>query len=292
MLVVQVVEILLRIYAYKWKYFWNVPDDVFSQLANRYDFLIVLFTVALYTLTRFSGHTPFYGFAPVGAPDRAVLAVPLFRVFTAVPSIRRLVLGLVFAAPLYATLALMLFCIIYIYAVVGVSVFVQKFWSIPGFTGNFGSPSAVFDSFTQAFITLYQMLVMAGWSSTMQSATTWLDGGERYSLYFISFVIIVGLLFTNLLIGLISNAYQRITELTQHDRKVSLLEMHSVFTSSHGEGGVEAISVDVVDNRVTVHEMAFMENLPVVAETTTLPVEVPFELLVTAPFSMNKCLCD
>ena len=46
--------------------------------------------------------------------------------------------------------------------------------------------------------------------------------------------------------------------------QVSLLEMHSVFTSSHGEGGVEAISVDVVDNRVTVHEMAFMENLPVV----------------------------
>ena len=159
---------------FQWKYFWNVPDDVFSQLANRcglscfliaaviasfssffccrvscehvcaehsshkckpqifcpfleplplqaislspdphlplpllllcnrYDFLIVLFTVALYTVTRFSGHTPFYGFAPVGAPDRAVLAVPLFRVFTAVPSLRRLVLGLVFAVPLYA----------------------------------------------------------------------------------------------------------------------------------------------------------------------------------------------
>ena len=82
-----------------------------------------------------------------------------------------------------------------------------------------------------------------------------------------------------------------------HNLSLSLPHMHG-FSSYDRARAICAGDLKGCDGSIT--KTAFTARILtppspfafVQAETTTLPVEVPFELLVTAPFSMNKCLCD
>lgn len=65
-----------------------------------------------------------------------------------------------------------------------------------------------FDSFLQSLLTLYQMLVGAAWSVTMSSSLLTFSANSGFMLYFVSFVLLVGVLFANLFLGIVISSFE------------------------------------------------------------------------------------
>jgi hypothetical protein len=99
-------------------------------------------------------------------PFRCVLALPLLRLLTSISGLRVTFLGLMYVLPLSAGgVILQLICIFYVYGVLGCILFARTFNLLP----DNQMPESVFDSFAQSQLTLYQLLLGAGWTALLDS---------------------------------------------------------------------------------------------------------------------------
>lgn len=173
------IEILLKIIAHG-----NKPWEFFRNSWNVFDFVIVLVC-----------------FLPLNSHFVAVLRLArilrVLRLVTVLPRLQVLVGALLRSIPSMGYVGMLLFLHFYIYAVIGTFVFG------PNDPGHFGTLGA-------SLLTLFQVVTLEGWVDimNMQMATS---PGYGPPLYFISFIVIGGMIILNLFIGVIMNSMQEST---------------------------------------------------------------------------------
>ena len=171
MLAVFVVEIGLRIVAHRLAFFRD-PWSVF-------DFLVT--AVAL---------------VPAAGPFsvlRALRVLRVLRLLTMVPSMRRVVGGLLSAIPGLASVVAIIGIIFYVSAVIATKLFAERF---PDWFGTLG----------ESAYTLFQVMTLESWS--MGIARPVMDAYPYAWIFFVAFILVSTFTMLNLFIAIIVNAMQ------------------------------------------------------------------------------------
>jgi len=175
MLTVFTVELLLRIYAWRGRFF----TDAWS--------LFDLFVVVI-ALVPASG--PF-------AVLRALRVLRVLRLLTMVPSMRRVVAALLGALPGLGSIAMLLLLVYYVFAVIATKLFGESF---PDWFGSIGS----------SLYTLFQVMTLESWS--MGIARPIMEEFPYAWIFFIPFILVATFTMLNLFIAIIVNAMQSFSE--------------------------------------------------------------------------------
>jgi voltage-gated sodium channel len=163
-----VIEIILRIYAARWKFFYDGW--------NLFDFTIVLISLA-----------PFLGNL---SALRAVRILRALRLLSVVPMFRNVLQGILVAIKNSVPVAIVLGVIFYIYGVMSSKLF--------------GATDPVhFADLDTALLTLFQIMTLDSWNAIVRPLIEvhWWAG-----LFFISFVLIAVFILLSIVIGIASEA--------------------------------------------------------------------------------------
>jgi voltage-gated sodium channel len=174
-LAVFVVEIAARLFVHRGAFFRD-PWSVFD------------FAVVAIALVPASG--PF-------AVLRALRVLRVLRVLTIVPSMRRVVGGLLAAIPGLGSIAAVLALIFYVFAVIATKLFGASF---PDWFGTIG----------RSLFTLFQVMTLESWSMGISRPV--MEDYPYAWLFFIPFILIATFTMLNLFIGIIVNAMQSFTD--------------------------------------------------------------------------------
>lgn len=174
-----VIEILLKLYAYRLNFFRNGW--------NNFDFIIV--AIAL---------IPSSGSLEV---LRALRILRLLRLINAVPSMRRVVTGMLRAIPGAVSVAGLLAILFYIGAVMSTNLFGDSF---PEWFGSMGA----------SMYTLFQIMTFESWS--MGIVRPVMDVYPQAWMFFIPFIIVTSFTVLNLFIGIIIDAMNEAKEEETH----------------------------------------------------------------------------
>jgi len=204
-----VVEILIKLYAFGWRFFrsgWNV-----------FDFLIV--AVAL---------------VPASGPFEVLRALRILRVLrllSQIDRLRRIVDSLMHALPGMGWTAALLLLVFYIFAVMGTMLFGELF---PEYWGSLGA----------SFFTLFQIMTLESWSSGI--ARPMLEQIPLSWMYFVPFILVSSFMVLNLFIAIIVTATnaihadeealerkQLLEELRRINRRLESIEQHAGGDSDH-----------------------------------------------------------
>lgn len=175
LLAIFVLELLLRIYAYRLAFFRD-PWSLF-------DFSVV--AIALLPATgQFS-------------VLRALRVLRVLRVLTIVPSMRRVVSALLGSLPGLGSIAMVLLLIYYVFAVIATKLFGAAF---PEWFGSLGA----------SFYTLFQVMTLESWSMGISRPV--MEQFPYAWLFFVPFILIATFTMLNLFIAIIVNTMQTFTE--------------------------------------------------------------------------------
>merc|ERR1740117_939824 len=86
--------------------------------------------------------------------------------FSSIKLVRGIVMGMLTILPLYAHVMTLLLVLFYMFAVVGCWLFAGQF----AYVNSYDMPMANFDSFIDALLTLYQLLIGEAWDGVMETA--------------------------------------------------------------------------------------------------------------------------
>lgn len=174
-LAIFVLEITARIFAYRAAFF--------RDLWSLFDFAVV--AIALVPAT---GQL---------AVLRALRVLRVLRVLTIVPSMRRVVGGLLAAIPGLSSIAMVLALVFYVFAVITTNLFSADF---PDWFGTLG----------RSLYTLFQIMTLESWS--MGIVRPVMDVYPYAWAFFVPFILIATFTMLNLFIGVIVSAMQSFTE--------------------------------------------------------------------------------
>lgn len=174
-LAVFVVEIALRIYAYR-AAFWRDPWSLFD------------FAVVAIALVPASG--PF-------SVLRALRVLRVLRLLTMVPSMRRVVGALLAAIPGLGSISLVLAIIFYVFGVIGTNLFAETH---PQWFGTLG----------RSLYTLFQVMTLESWSMGISRPV--MEAHPFAWLFFVIFILVATFTMLNLFIAIIVNAMQTYQE--------------------------------------------------------------------------------
>ena len=175
LLAIFVAELALRIYVHRAAFFRD-PWSVF-------DFIVI--AIAL---------------LPTSGPLavlRALRVLRVLRVLTIVPSLRRVVGGLLAAIPGLSSVAMVLGLVFYVFAVITTKLFGESF---PDWFGSIG----------RSLYTLFQVMTLESWS--MGIARPVMEVYPYAWVFFIPFILIATFTMLNLFIGIIVSAMQSFSE--------------------------------------------------------------------------------
>ncbi len=209
-------------------------DDFYTQAANRYDFRVnclVLLVLAAAWIYKANAGEPIWfarwGSIAGGAYNdwtRIALCLPLLRAFSTIRLIRDIVMGMLTVLPSYFHVVTLLLIVFYFYAALGCMLFASTYKYI-----DYELRDANFNSFLDACVTLFQLFVGEAWNTVLEAALNTGRVGAALC-YFISFIVLITLLFTNLIIGIICSGYETISEVAAEMKadgggKVSSVEL-------------------------------------------------------------------
>ena len=179
------VEVALKLVVYRWQ-FWRDPWRIF-------DFLIV--GIALMPAT---GNLSIL---------RALRILRVLRLISAVPSLRRVVGGLVAALPGMGSITMLLGLVFYVFAVMATNLYGEVF---PEWFGSIGSSA----------YSLFQVMTLESWSMGIVRPVM---GEFPYAwIFFIVFILCTSFTVLNLFIGIIVSAMQREHELEASEERDAL----------------------------------------------------------------------
>lgn len=134
---------------------------------------------------------------------RALRVLRILRLITVMPSLRRVVAGLLNALPGMGSITLLLGILFYVFAVMGTKLFGDEF---PVLFGSLGATT----------YTLFQVMTLDGWSAEVVRPVM-----EKYPyawLYFIPYIVVTTFMVLNLFIGVVVSAMQKETEAAIADK--------------------------------------------------------------------------
>ena len=169
------VEIILRIYAHKKRFF----KDSWS-----------LFDLSIVLISMFPANTVFEIF-------RILRIFRLLRVITIVPQMRKIVMALASVIPGMASIAGLMSILFYIAAVMSSQLFGEQF---PEWFGSLGS----------SLYTLFQVMTLESWS--MGIARPVMEVYPHAWLFFIPFIFIVTFIMINLIVAVVVDAMNHLSE--------------------------------------------------------------------------------
>ena len=232
------VDVLLRVLAYG-RYFWIRPNDHTAQTANRFDLVVTVVPMVLIFILWALGPSSsgggggggwlFGGWVPLIDTDlshlqdsrRVLLAIPLARIMSEVQPVRPLFYSLLSIVPNYWGIFGLFAVVLYAYAVISILLVStdrllssednrQKINTFALIT-DYEIRQANFNSMFDAVVSLLQLFVGEAWDTVANAALS--AKGNFLVLWFISYVVLMTLLFSNLLIGVIIDAFAVISEL-------------------------------------------------------------------------------
>ncbi len=174
-MVIFVVEIVLRIYA-RGLDFWRRPWCLF-------DFSVVLISVM-----------PATGQLSI---LRALRILRVLRLVSIVPSMRRVVAGLLTALPGMGSIMTLLLLLLYVFSVMATNLYGERF---PEMFGNIGASA----------FTLFQVMTLEGWAGDVVRPVMKIYPWAW--LYFTIFILTTSFAVLNLFIGIIVDAMQSVQE--------------------------------------------------------------------------------
>eukprot|EP00736_Rhodelphis_marinus_P006225 Rmarinus@m.25433 len=224
LLILHIAEMVLKTYAFGWRNFWfrHLTPDPHQRSANRFDVVVVAITTVCYILSRISRGS--FHYDSPSDRSRYVLTIPMLRIFSVLSACRRLVFGLFATLPGLFTILVLVFLIVMMFAVLGTMLFAGLFEQLPD--DVYPYPGANFDSMHEAFATLYQLMMGEGWDDVMYAAVD-ARAKTNVTIFFLVYSVVVSLLFSNLFIGIVCNAYNNLDVIHDEDHSVIRYEVES-----------------------------------------------------------------
>ena len=170
-LAIFVVELLLKVIGQR--------SDFVRDAWNHFDTIVV--TIALIPATEFL------------SVMRALRILRVFRLISAVPSMRRVVGALLHAVPGMSSVVMLLMVIYFVFSVMATNLFADRF---PDWFGNIGGSA----------YTLFQIMTLESWS--MGIVRPVMEVYPQAWLFFVPFILITSFAVLNLFIGIIVDAMQ------------------------------------------------------------------------------------
>ncbi|NWG73082.1 MAG: ion transporter [Rubrivivax sp.] len=217
-LAVFVVEIAARLFVHRGAFFRD-PWSVFD------------FAVVAIALVPASG--PF-------AVLRALRVLRVLRVLTIVPSMRRVVGGLLAAIPGLGSIAAVLGLIFYVFGVIATKLFGASF---PDWFGHLG----------RSLYTLFQVMTLESWSMGISRPV--MDVYPYAWLFFIPFILIATFTMLNLFIGIIVSAMQGFTE-DEKATTVAAVEQAREHIEADLHAEVRALRSEIAELRAVLRDQA------------------------------------
>ena len=155
-----------------------------------------------------------------------MLVIPLFRIFNEVPAIRRIFFTLIAVLPYHVDVAKAITCVLYLFSCVGVLMFSGEFKTF--MVTEYEFQQANFDSITSSFFTLWQLFVGEGSDAILYATID--SSGSWFAIFFVLYIVIMTLLFTNLILSVILDGFARSYEELKHlpDKKISERDIKEV----------------------------------------------------------------
>ncbi len=208
-LAVFVVEIAARVFAYRTAFFRD-PWSLF-------DFVVV--AIALMPAT---GQL---------AVLRALRVLRVLRVLTIVPSMRRVVGGLLAAIPGLSSIAMVLALVFYVFAVITTNLFGDDF---PDWFGTLG----------RSLYTLFQIMTLESWS--MGIVRPVMEVHPYAWAFFVPFILIATFTMLNLFIGVIVSAMQSFTD-DEKGETIAAVDAARDHIEADLHGEVRALRSDIAE---------------------------------------------
>eukprot|EP01083_Nonionella_stella_P171347 585111_1 len=167
------------------------------EFAHRFDLVIVSCAILLFVGSRVFVLQQLW-FSDETNTLRAVMVIPLLRLLTLIKTTRSAVYIITRVLPRFTSLIAILLMLFYAYGVIGV-------WLIADSLQRnlLTQPQYSFETFSDALVTLFQLTVGEGWHDVMYAAVYANNSLLSSTWYFLTFVLIITLVFTNLFVGLV-----------------------------------------------------------------------------------------
>jgi uncharacterized membrane protein len=149
-------------------------------------------------------------YEPSSSWSRVVMGLPLLRIFIVVRHFRELLFSLVRQLRQFAAIFVLMLTSFFVFGVYGVLMLSGRFDEVLRDEDDIQD----FDSIGQAFLALYQIMLGESWNDLTYAAVN-VRRNFDVSFYFVAFVMLVTILFTQLITGLALEAFQSDYEMRQ-----------------------------------------------------------------------------
>lgn len=204
----------------QWKF--TVAEDGFW---NWFDFAIV--TVSVISL--FSHVFEHPEFLVVSRLFRVLRVMRLLEVSDDLKAVERKIVSII---PTIFSFGLLLGILLYIYSIIGIYLFSHHQYEHADFT-----------SLSHAFLTLFQLMTLDGWSEMMYSASDNYNGSWLIKGYFVSFVVLTAIVSFNVFVAVLTSQVHEKVILDQKlsDKKLSRIEGDISETEREVETGFKEV---------------------------------------------------
>jgi len=221
-MLIYALELAMKIFAFGWDEFWNYNEyhpgraEKMRGYAYRYDFVVISISLIAFVIAH--GIAGSYELTQHHVL-RALTAIPVLRIFSVVENARNTLFGVLIATAAFIPVFFLLLLLFYCYAVVGVYLFAgDENYYLPTDV----EPNSTFDQIHFAGISLFQVLTGQNWDIIMYVHLYTFGFGAAW--FFLSFVILFGLVYTQLVIGMVVDGYLDSVKEAEEDEKEKIVE--------------------------------------------------------------------
>ncbi len=245
-------EIILRLFAEEniLNFFklWSIKKDSKNKIRflveehgfwNWFDFAIVFVTI----VSLFSHFFEHPEFLIVSRLFRVLRVLRLLEISDELKSVERKIVSII---PTIFSFALLLGILLYIYSIIGVYLFSHHQYQ-----------HADFSSLGHAFLTLFQLMTLDGWSDMMYAASDNYNGSWLIKSYFVSFVVLTAIVSFNVFVAVLTSQVHEkfIEDQKKADRKLAKLEGEISEAEQELESGFTEVLKEIRSLRKEVEEL-------------------------------------
>jgi voltage-gated sodium channel len=211
---------------------------------NWFDFVIVLVSV----ISLFSHLFEHPEFLVVSRLFRVLRVMRLLEVSDDLKSVERKIVSII---PTIFSFGLLLGILLYIYSIIGIYLFSHHQFQHADFT-----------TLSHAFLTLFQLMTLDGWSEMMYAASDNYNGSWLIKSYFVSFVILTAIISFNVFVAVLTSQVHEKVMLDQRasDNKLTQIEGDISETEREVESGFKEVLLELKKLRKEVEELKYMKK--------------------------------
>ncbi|NOS91856.1 MAG: ion transporter [Cyclobacteriaceae bacterium] len=188
------------------------------------------FTIVVVSIVSLFGHLYEHPeFLVVSRLFRVLRVLRLLEVSTELKAVERKIVSIV---PTIFSFALLLGILLYIYSIIGIYLFSHHQYQ-----------NADFTTLGHAFITLFQLMTLDGWSDMMYSASASYNDSWLIKSYFVSFVILTAIVSFNVFVAVLtSQVHEKVVEDQKMNKKqIAQLEDEVLETGEEVQAGFKEV---------------------------------------------------